>query len=356
MNGPPKISIIVPTKDRHGTLLEALESIVGQSFQDFEVLIINDGGISPAPLIETHFPGETRFRLLDTFDSCGPGAARNRGLKSSCGAIITYLDDDDVYLPQHLATICSAFDRPEAKPVVYTLAHIIHCTKSVEDYEESRKATQVHRPFAYRKLLSENHIPLICLAHSKERYEDVGGFREDLHQLEDWELLLRLTKDVGATPVDAVTAVYRQLGQRQQVNRIEKDAIETIEKIYALHADAGHVQVRRARYGYLQRIAQMLRTQQRLSLPSSVEHRLRDVSRYLAEEDAQAAEAALRRLVTELPDDGELRLLMARVLRATGRQHEAAAEILELQTRDPYAQPTPSAKALPSWGHQRDCI
>jgi|GEM_PF-6606941 glycosyltransferase involved in cell wall biosynthesis len=347
---PILVSVIVPTKDRHDTLVEALDSIAAQSIPHFEAIIVNDGGASPRATIAKNYPDDARFRLIDCPTSSGPAAARNRGLAACQGDIITYLDDDDLFLPGHFAAICAVLGPIDAKPVAYTRAEIIHYRHTANGYQEERKAIQPHRAFGYRKLLSENHIPLICLAHKATRYKDVGGFREDFDQLEDWELILRLTKDVGATPIDQVTAVYRHLGQRQHVNSVRDNALEIIENIYALHGDVGHVQLRRARYSYLQRIALMLRTQRRLGAPYNVEAKLREISNFLSKGTTQPAGDSLRRLVTDLPDDGELRLLMARVLRAQNLQIEAEEEIRQVQLRDPYAQPTPSGDALPTWG------
>lgn len=94
----PHFSVIVPTYGRPLGLGEALQSILGQSKQDFEVVVVDDA--SPIPV--TLPTSDERVRLVRAVSNGGPGAARNIGVEHAVGRYLAFLDDDDVWLPNRL--------------------------------------------------------------------------------------------------------------------------------------------------------------------------------------------------------------------------------------------------------------
>ena len=96
----PLVSIVVPTYDRAGFLTEALASVVAQTVEDWECVVVDDG--SPAP-VSLPAPVDPRVRLVRRPRNGGPAAARNTGLREARGAFVTFLDDDDLYTPDRLA-------------------------------------------------------------------------------------------------------------------------------------------------------------------------------------------------------------------------------------------------------------
>ena len=93
----PLFSIIVPTFNRSSFLGEAIASALTQTVEDFELLLVNDGGEIPDRL-----PTDPRLRLIQRQVTGGPGAARNSGLAEASGHYVTFLDDDDLLLPRRL--------------------------------------------------------------------------------------------------------------------------------------------------------------------------------------------------------------------------------------------------------------
>lgn len=91
----PEFSVIVPTFNRHEFVTEAVRSVLRQTVQDFEVIVVNDGGESP-PL-----PDDSRVRLVEQANQ-GPAAGRNHGIRVSEGRYLTFLDDDDLFTPERL--------------------------------------------------------------------------------------------------------------------------------------------------------------------------------------------------------------------------------------------------------------
>jgi glycosyltransferase involved in cell wall biosynthesis len=96
--GDPAISVIIPAYGRPQFLREAVGSVLDQTMQDFECIVVDDA--SPEPV---EVPSDPRVRLIRRTDNGGPAAARNTGVESARGRYLTFLDDDDLYMPERLA-------------------------------------------------------------------------------------------------------------------------------------------------------------------------------------------------------------------------------------------------------------
>ena len=96
----PLVSIVVPTYDRARFLSEALASVVAQTVEDWECVVVDDGSPEPVSLPKSV---DLRIRLVRRPRNGGPAAARNTGLLEARGAFVTFLDDDDLYTPERLA-------------------------------------------------------------------------------------------------------------------------------------------------------------------------------------------------------------------------------------------------------------
>jgi glycosyltransferase involved in cell wall biosynthesis len=92
----PQFSVIIPTYNREQLLNEAVRSVLDQTIQDFEMVVVNDGG--NAPIV----PDDPRIRVL-TKANGGPASARNDGIRAAQGRYVAFLDDDDLYTPDRLA-------------------------------------------------------------------------------------------------------------------------------------------------------------------------------------------------------------------------------------------------------------
>jgi glycosyltransferase involved in cell wall biosynthesis len=103
MSRPPEFTVIVPTYDRAEFLGEAIGSLRGQTFGDFECIVVDDA--SPTSVT---VPSDPRIRLLRRDANGGCAAARNTGLRAARGRFVAFLDDDDIYTPDRLAMVREA--------------------------------------------------------------------------------------------------------------------------------------------------------------------------------------------------------------------------------------------------------
>jgi glycosyltransferase involved in cell wall biosynthesis len=102
----PVFSVVLPTYGRPAFLSEALASVLGQTFSDFECIVVDDGSPHPPEL-----PDDSRVRLVGRASNGGPAAARNAGIAAAVGRYVAFLDDDDVWLPERLAVAAKAHVR-----------------------------------------------------------------------------------------------------------------------------------------------------------------------------------------------------------------------------------------------------
>jgi GT2 family glycosyltransferase len=236
----PLFSIIVTTVDRPQLLRDAIGSALGQSLPDFELIVVNDGGPDLDPLLENLDPLH-RVAQLRLPGRSGPGRARNAGMQKARGEFVCFLDDDDLYHPEHLATLHQGLvANPEA--LVYADAVVHH---EVIDGGTRRivnsAAPWQHELFIKQRLWIHNFIPVQVFAVRRRALLAVGGFDEELRAFEDWDLLLKLAAQQDFIHIPRVTSEIRMRPQsgahRSQSVKSDRSEPEIIEQLYARHGD-----------------------------------------------------------------------------------------------------------------------
>ena len=196
-------SIILTTYNRPDLLQDALASVGSQTLRDFEVILINDNGEPVEHLLAAYdFP----ITYIRQGRNQGLSAARNAGLALARGRYVVYLDDDDIYLPHHLAVLAEAFEQhPDS--VVYTGVEYVN-----EKLEEGRRIELgrgqpfKHEVFDRDRLFVQNYIPVNTWAHPRQMLATVGEFDTSLAAFEDWDMLLRLATRYPFVHVPTVTS------------------------------------------------------------------------------------------------------------------------------------------------------
>lgn len=204
----PLVSIVVATLDRPRLLKDALSSLTGQTYQNWEAIVINDGGVNVEHVVR-EIDHKDRIRLLDHWQRIGQACARNTALRLARGQIICYLDDDDKYTPTHLEGIVRAMQYM-GSPFLFTGAMMI--TEELEGdsrVEVSRSDIESSLRSPQEELLARNFIPLPTWAHRRECIKHVGFFDESMPSHEDWEYLLRFARIWMLLHIEQKTAEIR---------------------------------------------------------------------------------------------------------------------------------------------------
>jgi O-antigen biosynthesis protein len=123
----PLVSVIVPTYNRPDMLAATLESILNQTYQRLEIIVVNDCGLE-VENIAGWLNRQGNITYVRHACNRGLAAARNTGIKLARGKYLAYLDDDDLFYPDHLETLVTALEGSRFR-VAYTDAHRAHQEK-----------------------------------------------------------------------------------------------------------------------------------------------------------------------------------------------------------------------------------
>jgi len=207
------ISVIMPTYNRTAGIRESIRSVLNQSFKDFELIIVNDGGTDEVKTVIDSFCSEKiKYYKLD--HNKGLAGALNEGIMRAEGKYIAYLDDDDIYYPEHLGTLLDFIGKRPDCDVVYSNAW--WCFGEVKDdaFVEKTRKLLGRRPSRFDRdlLLSNNYISTLNILHRKTCFGISGLFNEDLEKVMDWELWLRFSLKHNFYQHKGITGEYRFKG------------------------------------------------------------------------------------------------------------------------------------------------
>lgn len=114
------ISVVIPLYNKAHTIVNTLNTVFAQTFQDFEVVIVNDGSTdNSVEVIQQHF-NDPRIRIIHQ-KNAGVSAARNKGILESRGEWISFLDGDDEWLPYYLEEVNNAANKLPRNGIIYRI-------------------------------------------------------------------------------------------------------------------------------------------------------------------------------------------------------------------------------------------
>lgn len=193
------ISVIVRTKDRPALLAEAIASIRANDYP-CEIVIVNDGGVAPDATL-----GDV---VINHEQSRGRSEAANAAVRAAKNAFITFLDDDDLYYPEHLQTLANAARTSHAAWYSDAVSAFLRPGESGA-YETHSRLRLFAQDFDRELLLLDNYIPLPTLLMRRDAYFDAGGFDPQFDLFEDWDFLIRLARRGDFLRVPRVTVEVR---------------------------------------------------------------------------------------------------------------------------------------------------
>jgi glycosyltransferase involved in cell wall biosynthesis len=200
----PAVSVIVPTYNYARFLPAALDSALGQTFRDFEALVIDDGSTDDTPEVVRPYLADPRVRYHRVANG-GPARARNVGLGLARAPLVAFLDADDLWLPAKLERQVALFRRDPGLGLVYTRRRLMDEEGCDLDCGEPAP----HRGDVLRALLACNFLCLATCMLRREVFTAVGTFDETLKQSEDFDLWLRIAERYRFDYVDEQLVRYR---------------------------------------------------------------------------------------------------------------------------------------------------
>lgn len=227
----PNFSIIIPTYQRAGFLPTAINSVLSQTYQDYEIIIIDDGSTDDTKEVVSQFKDQ-RIRYFKQ-ENKGRSAARNHGIERTRGKYICFLDDDDYYLNDHLESIHIRISQGD-EPILILSDYRIERNNEIVATKKVLGGIDDQVLFAWRESLQ---IQSICIARSALQ---TNRFPEQFSIWEDKHFLMRLFSQYGLVctnettvvivdhPVRSINAVYEDYWEKHMTEMAR--AIEDLEE------------------------------------------------------------------------------------------------------------------------------
>lgn len=202
------VSIITPTFNRSNILPEAVNSVLLQTYKDFEYIIVDDCSTdNTSGYLNTLKDPRVKHIIHET--NKGVSAARNTGIKNSQGELIAYLDSDNIWYPNYLEIMIE--ELTEEFVLAYSGQNTLLITK-----DENNKFKVVGRKVRNYKynpilLMHGNYLDINCVVHRRSIFNNVPMFDETLKSLEDWDLFAQVASKYPfkIKHVDQVLGDYR---------------------------------------------------------------------------------------------------------------------------------------------------
>jgi glycosyltransferase involved in cell wall biosynthesis len=189
-NGPPQISVIIPAYNAEGLIGSTLDSVLDQTYQDFEILVVDDGSTDGTGEVVQSYGEPVRYRRKE---NGGTASARNVGLQEARGEYVAFLDADDRWYPTKLERQMSLHEAHPDLAWSYTDSYLVDAESGTILVRKSqvrpRTGGDVLRP-----LLRGNFIAPSTLVVRRSVFDTVGTFDESAfyHSAEDWELWMKI--------------------------------------------------------------------------------------------------------------------------------------------------------------------
>lgn len=181
----PLISVIIPAYNQARYVSQSLQSVLNQTYPNFELIVVDDGSTDETPQIIARVQ-DPRVRVIRQANA-GLSAARNTGLRESSAPLVTFLDADDYFLPDKLEVLLRFLEEhPDTGLVAGKARYIDHLSNTLPS--PAMPSTRLDLP----ELLYENPICVSSILMRRMWLERVGVFDETLRACEDWDMWLRL--------------------------------------------------------------------------------------------------------------------------------------------------------------------
>ncbi|HEY5469035.1 MAG TPA: glycosyltransferase family A protein [Bacteroidales bacterium] len=215
----PEISVVIPTYNRSAILQRAINSIVSQTFKDWELIVVDDCSTDNTfDIVKLFTEDDKRIKYHKLERNSGANAARNLGIKFANADIISFLDSDDEMHPLNLQKQYEKF---------LSIPDLALCYTGVDYYSENKMVSDVH-PHVRGSLELFLFTNLKGLGSStsgfsirKEVFEKIGGFDESMVSQQDLDLLVRVARFYTIDFIEGCnTKMYLNSGNRISDNRL----------------------------------------------------------------------------------------------------------------------------------------
>ena len=215
----PLVSVIIPTYNRPDNLSRAIDSVLNQTYDNIEVIIVDDNNPNTEARVRTEefmlqYEKNSHIKYIKHEKNKNASAARNTGARASCGEYVAFLDDDDEYTPMRIESMLKKLSDLPSDYVACYSRFIYHmpdgkeiCSQETREGNLFREALMKEFPIGFG---SNNLIKRVA-------YEAIGGFDESFKRNQDHEFLIRLLQRYKIAYCDVIgLKIYVHLEKRKE--------------------------------------------------------------------------------------------------------------------------------------------
>ncbi|SDE99426.1 glycosyltransferase family 2 protein [Halorientalis regularis] len=223
----PSVSVVIPTYNRAKTLARAVDSVLAQTIDAFEVVVVDDGSTDATPELMASYT-DNRVRYVRFEENRGANACRNSGIRSSSGEYLSFLDSDDEFTPSHLERVLATLtDAKERVGGVYTSQRFTRngSTVDISVANDTLRESQT--------VIGDLKIGFSNLTFRRDVFDTVGTLDESLGAFQDREFLVRYLERYELVPVSDVLVNRYQHEDRGEgvAERISTDFEEKLDAL-----------------------------------------------------------------------------------------------------------------------------
>jgi len=222
----PEVSVIIPSYNSAKYLTDAVESVLNQTFRDYEVLVIDDGSTDDTEAVMRRYGEPVRYIRQP---NSGVANTRNRGINESHGRYVAFLDADDTWRHDKLEAQFAALRRNPRYQTCYTAFTVVNSDLRPLCITRSRR----HGGALEDLLLRGNVVGSVCtVLCDRSLLIATGGFDPSLSQCADWDMWVRIARRTEFLYLDLPLATYRQHGANmsRDAGLLERDSLRVLEK------------------------------------------------------------------------------------------------------------------------------
>ena len=216
----PLVSVIVPSYNHEKYIEECIESIVNQTYSNFEIIVIDDGSKDNSVIILKNLQLKYKFKLI-VQENQGISGALNRGIKESFKAkYITFCASDDYWAPQKLESQVRFMERNKFYPMCYGKMHRVTETSEIIPVSE-RTQNMYKGGFIFEDLFQFKFHPPVTYLFRKEIFDELGDYNEKI-VAEDFYMNLKIAVKYPIGFINEYLAYYRQTNMSAKIPQFEK--------------------------------------------------------------------------------------------------------------------------------------
>ena len=229
----PLVSVIIPCYNAEKYIVETIQSVISQTYENLEIIVINDGSTDRSvELIQTII--DPRCKLISV-ENGGVSKARNIGIKASKGDFIAFLDADDLYQKTNIEEKIVFLQQHPSLALVHSFEEVFDSeSKQIIEIAKGKKGKVLNTLLSLKEKVIHSPSSVVI---RRELLDKIGGFNEKLSTSADWEFWVRSAKQSSFGMLPKALTKYRihDAQMHMNVSKMEHDMLLSFQ----LHKDEG---------------------------------------------------------------------------------------------------------------------